>query len=133
MASRRHLLALASILAVPSSGCLTRLSGKKAVELHSIVIRNDDRERHTIAVQINEDENEVFQEVYDLEPKTGEELDNIVSVPGEYTVSASFEGSSYSRDLTAAIDDDDSCIRVTWQITLGGMLASEVHSYTQCS
>ncbi|WP_254768264.1 hypothetical protein [Salinilacihabitans rarus] len=133
MPSRRNLLVLASTLSVPLSGCQTHFRGQQAVTLHSIGIRNDDQEYHTISVQVEENEETVFQEDYEIQPDMAKEIKDPGGEPGAYTVSASFDGGNYSRDTTATIDEGDSCVRVIWQITPDETLASEVQSYTQCS
>lgn len=133
MPSRRRVLAATFLLAVPAAGCVSRSQKSRGVYLGSIAVRNDDDQPHTLPIRVEDGDETVFEERYKAPPKMLSRFTPSVTGRGQYTVVASWEGDEYSRDLVPAAEDGDPCVSVDWEITAGGMLASIVRSYTECS
>lgn len=131
--TRRHLLSIVSAVLVPVSGCQIWGRNEQEVKLHEVQIRNDDTERHSISIRVEENGETVFNREYDLDPGARKVIQAPISERGAYIVSASYKDGNYSRNPSAGIDEDKSCVVVVWEISRSGAIAGYENYYTRCS
>lgn len=118
-----------------SAGCFRETGSEPVPEIDSLEIRNDHREEsHEFLIQIEEEEETVFEETYQLEAAgSGESavaLEDPVQ-PGAYTVRVEADEQSATVDLKDRITDDQTCIRLQFYLS-SETLHSEYQLYDQC-
>jgi hypothetical protein len=132
---RRHAL-LSVCTAVASVGCLGSGSSQpRESRLAWIWLLNDRDESYEVNVVVEDDDETVFSESYELgtRPDTANvHVDNPVDGPGQYVVRVTMDGETREVDTTAVADGDENCIGVRFSLLNNGNVDYWTKSMQQC-
>lgn len=134
MKRRQALLSVCT--AATSVGCLGFGSSQsKEARLAWIWLLNDRDESYEVDVVIEDDDEIVFSESYELgtEPDTANiHKDNPVDGTGQYVVRATMDGETREVDTTDVVDGDENCIGVRFSLLNNGSVDYWTKSMQQC-
>lgn len=134
MTSRRQVLTTALPLAITMPGCLTKPEEPDQVYIDDIVLKNDDKESHTVTIHLTDDGDTVLEESFDIPAGGSVSGLDFPTDLGAYKVSASLDGgTSYTQNLGAYRDGDQMCVYVTFRVTLGESLGVDITTGTDCN
>jgi hypothetical protein len=130
---RRALLSVSAAVAV--GGCFG-LDRSRQSRLAWIWLRNDRDRRYDVDVTVEDGDETVFSDAYQLPATTSETTDireeTPVEGPGRYVVRATMTGETLEVETTEFVDGDEDCIGVRFSLLDDGSVDYWTKSMRQC-
>jgi hypothetical protein len=130
---RRVLLAGAAVCAL--SGCL-EIDRLPQSRLAWVWLQNDREKRYAVDVAIEDGDELVYSDAFQLPPTEAETTDiritSPVEGPGQYIVRATMDGETHEVDTTALVGGDENCIGVRFSLLTNGNVDYWTKSMQQC-
>lgn len=141
MPTRRALLTLAGTALGSTAGCLSNIpsvtdseSNGDSFGIDFLAVKNDDDVQHEVTVVIDDGEGtEVFRDVFSIDPRSGDGLDNPVDGKDEYSIRATAGTSTARQQIATYIDDDVQCIGAIVRIRTDGEVVFRKRTYDRCA
>ena len=126
---------LSSSVAIAVGGCLG-FDGPRQPRLAWIWLRNDRQQRYEVDVTVEDGDETVFSDAYQLPAAESETVDiretSPVEGPGRYVVRATMDGETREVDTTEFVDGDENCIGVRFSLLDNGSVDHWTKSMQQC-